>query len=380
MNKKLILIFCLGTILLLFLSPATIVSAGAPQVGDTGHFEGDMGMIMKMVMSMFMYMDSEKTSLGMAMIMNQTMIMKMGTAQDWNVTDVRTDEFTANATMTMTENATGSLMYQQNAFGFYNGSTEQFEWENDTQSPTPIPSIDTSTEQIDLLWNESYIPQAEEMFGVEDEETNGGEGPTPEETIFIPIGGDIIFPLGDAANFTIELVWVQSQDIITQNINGADLILTANHWQGTNASTIPFNLTAMFSDGDGDKTKQDEEDGGPPAELLELLSDVELAINTSYNYYWDSASSWLVRMDNKMSAIIDEEFDGEITMPVSETENQTVWLEANIYVEMAMIAELNFTEHSAITGQFSITPNFLVAGVIGVGILSIIRRCKKKPN
>ncbi|MFX0063051.1 MAG: hypothetical protein ACFFC7_12810 [Candidatus Hermodarchaeota archaeon] len=379
MNKKLILIFCLGTILLLLLNPVTIVSAGAPQLGDTGHFEGEMAMIMKMVMSMLMYMDSEKTSLGMAMIMNQTMIMKMGTAQDWNVTDVRTDEFTVNATMAMTENATGSLMYQENAFGFYNGSTEQFMWENQTQILTPTPRTETSYEQIDLVWNESYIPKTEGMFGIEDEEPNGG-GPSPEETIFISIGGDIIFPLGDAVTLTIELVWAQSQDIITQNINGADLILTANHWQGTNTSTIPFNLTAMFNDDGGDKTKQDEEGGGPPAELLELLSNAELVINASYNYYWDSASSWLVRLDNKMSGIIDEEFDGEITIPVSETENQTVWLEANAYVELAMIAELNFTEHSVITGQFFITPNFLVTGVVGVGLLSIIRRCKKKQN
>ncbi|MFX1253926.1 MAG: hypothetical protein ACFFCZ_20105 [Promethearchaeota archaeon] len=378
MNKKLMLIFCLGTILLLLFSPVTIVSAGAPQLGDTGHFEGDMTMILKMVMSMLMYMDSEKTSLGMAMIMNQTMIMKMGTAQDWNVTDVRTDEFTVNATMAMTENATGSLMHQQNTFGFYNGSTAQFEWENQTQTLTPTPSTETSYEQIDLLWNESYIPRAEGMFGVGDEKQNGG--PSPQETIFIPVGGDIVFPLGDAVILTVELVWAQSQDIITQNINGADLILIANHWQGTNTSTIPFNLTAMFDDGDSDKTKQDEEDGGPPAEVFELLSNAELIINASYNYYWDSASSWLVCLDNKMSGIIDEEFDGEITIPVSETENQTVWLETKAYVELSMSSELNFTEHSVITGQLFATPNFLVAGVIGLGILSIIRRRKKKQS
>ncbi|MFX0062330.1 MAG: hypothetical protein ACFFC7_09105 [Candidatus Hermodarchaeota archaeon] len=55
-----------------------------------------------------------------------------------------------------------------------------------------------------------------------------------------------------------------------------------------------------------------------------------------------------------------------------------MWLEADIYAEMGIAADILFTDHSAITGVFIITPGFLMVGMVGLGILDITIRIYKK--
>ncbi|MFX0093640.1 MAG: hypothetical protein ACFFBD_17950 [Candidatus Hodarchaeota archaeon] len=362
MKNKLFFIGCVSLIFVLIVMPISMSSAAIPpEIGQTGYLVGEITMEQMMAMTMLIYMDSSKALLLSGTISNGTLIDKMLTNENWTVSGVTTDTFSVDYVDTTTENATGSYMYTESDFYYYNGTHGV--WLNMSSNPTPIPSTQTQNGTQGWHWNESYIPYFTEDTGTKQ------EGEDDFYPVFFKVGSDFDFPLfGSNLTYVIDLVWVQDQPSITRNINGADRNLGTIHWRGTNISSFELDPETLFG-GPG---------GGGPNPFGEM-DNLTVNMNWDINYYWEQVSRWLLWIKNDISLDVVGAYEGDMIVSTP-SGNVTYWVILDIDMSLKGDFDLYFAELSVLEG-LAPTPGFLAATTITLGVLVIASRAyKKKPR